>query len=92
MAGHQWAKEPLSRIATAAVSIQQLYAELEIAVQLERETIAADVQRKPAAVPISIEMASINFSSQARYANGTRRNERTFLKNVAALTVDQLRI
>lgn len=38
--GYQWAKEPLSRVATAGISFQQLYSELKISVQLERKGAA----------------------------------------------------
>lgn len=59
---HQWAKELLIRKETAGISFQQLYEELEIAVQLERETNAAEVQRKAVVNPTSREMTSANFS------------------------------
>lgn len=48
MIGHSWAKGPFSRIATAEVPVQQLYAELEIAIQLERDIAAAAVLTSPA--------------------------------------------
>lgn len=78
--GHQWAKEPLSRIATAGLSFQQLYAELEIAVQLERENMAAELKRKAAVTLNSTEIASINFLGQAGYTKGTRGKRKTFFK------------
>lgn len=38
---HSWAREALGRITTAGISFQQLYFELKIALQLERESAAA---------------------------------------------------
>lgn len=38
---YAWVKEPLSSVATGGLSLQQLSAELKIAVQLERESAAA---------------------------------------------------
>lgn len=62
----QWVKEPLSRIATAALSFQQLYAELEIAVQLERESAAASSTRK-VVQPLPSTTEKINFTGQGKY-------------------------
>lgn len=57
--GNPWAKEALSSVATAEITFQQLYEELEIAFQLERESLPASrtnpVQSLPANTVPSIK-------------------------------------
>lgn len=43
LVGHARGKKPLSRVATAEISFQQLYAELKIGVQLERKSAMASI-------------------------------------------------
>lgn len=64
--GHRWAKEPLSRVATAGLTFQQLYAELEIAVQLERESADASASNQTTSTPTGA-LAKIHFSGQGKY-------------------------
>lgn len=69
MIGFKWAKEPLSRIATGNLSFQQLYSELEISVQLERESsIAAASSQASEVIPSTNRTANqILFNGQGRF-------------------------
>lgn len=74
--GNDWATEPLSRIATNNLSFQSLYAELEIAVQLNRESKAA--MARDNANDNSKTTSSphiVNFSGQGK-AYGQRYNKK----------------
>lgn len=64
--GHSWAKEPLRRVATAGLKFQQLYSELEIEVQLERESNAASSSSSHHPTE-SFSDHKINFVGQGRY-------------------------
>lgn len=73
-----WPKEFLSLIATAGLSFQQLYAELEITAQLERETVDAACL-KTVSRPLSVDtLATTNFMGQAKNARGKRNFKRNF--------------
>lgn len=78
--GYSWAKEPLSRVATAGLKFQQLYAELEIAVQLERESNAAASLH--ATIPGGTS-SNIHFTGQGRYVhrNGNNNNRKKNVNN-----------
>lgn len=70
--GMPWSSEPLSRVATHSLTFQQLYAELEAALQLDKESKLAtlrdqvQIQRK---VAIPEETLGIHYIGQGRYLN-----------------------
>lgn len=67
--GYDWSREPLSRVATCGLSFQQLYGELEAAVQLEKESKIAKLRDRATdnARDRSDEAVAINFAGQGRY-------------------------
>lgn len=71
-----WTKELLSRIATAGIAFQQIYVELEVAIQLE---LASKVISATANTPSTQsfpknQMSGVNYSSQGRFAHGKSRS------------------
>lgn len=77
--GHTWARGPPGRIATAGLTLQLLYAELETAVQLERESIAAAATTLLVQISVSNGIEKVHFIEQGRFAHGRQcaRNLRT---------------
>lgn len=70
--GHTWALGPLGRIATAGLTFQQLYAELQIAVQLGRESIAAVATITPVQIFSNISVERVHFMGQRKFARGRK--------------------
>lgn len=69
--GFNWSREPLSRIATNDLTFQQLYGELESAVQLDKESRIATIRdRAGASTKDEPEDAvAINYAGQGRYGH-----------------------
>lgn len=77
--GQDWARDPLSRIATNSLSFQALYGELDAAAQLDKESkLAAKITNSQRSTSDAI--IPINFSGQGRYRNGnaSNRNKKGF--------------
>lgn len=75
--GYDWSREPLSRVATHSLTFQQLYGELEAAVQLDKESKLANLQDRASSVgDQGVEsdggIASINYAGQGRYSIPTK--------------------
>lgn len=69
--GSGWSHEPLSRVATDGVSFQQLYGELEAALQLQKEAKQAmlrDAATKNKALGYDHDILGILLAGQTRYA------------------------
>lgn len=67
--GYSWSHEPLSRVATHGLSFQQLYGELEAALQLEKE---AEIMKQRDRATQAIrekhdEVVGVNYAGQGRY-------------------------
>lgn len=71
--GQSWARVPLSRVATEGLTFQQLYSELEIAVQLERESLAASSSSPRTHIPTT-DADRINFVGQGKYVRRNGQN------------------
>jgi len=66
--GYPWANEPLSRVPTHNLSFQQLYGELEAALQLHGEAKQAIAKDNPAdGAPGSTEVATVLYAGQGVY-------------------------
>ena len=75
--GSGWSHEPLSRVATHGLSFQQLYGELEAALQLQKEAKQAmlrDAATKTKDLGYDDEVPGILFAGQTRYAKHPSRN------------------
>ena len=71
--GASWSREPLGRVATHNLSFQQLYGELEAALQLEKEAKHAALRDSLTTAKIQSlghddEIPGILFTAQTRYA------------------------
>ena len=68
--GSGWSHEPLSRVATHGISFQQIYGELEAALQLQKEAKQAmlrDSATKNKALGYGDDIPGILFAGQTRY-------------------------
>lgn len=75
------ANEPLSQIATAKITFQQLYSESKIFVQLERESLAAASVEKSNLLLHTNAVTSINFTDQGRYSQENKNLKKSFAGN-----------
>lgn len=75
-------KGPLSRLANANLSFQQLYSELKISVQLKRESVVASVNSNRPTMVTSTDtsISKILFNGQARFVRGREKTHK-FNKN-----------
>lgn len=64
---HIWACKPLSPIATIRFTFQQVYSDLETAVQLELESNAMEISIKQIIAPLNYENTQLYFVAQARH-------------------------
>lgn len=79
--GYKWSRKPLSRVATDNLSFQQLYSELEVALQLENEArliFLRDKATKSLIEPLD-SAVGVNFLGQGR--NG--RPSKTHFKSLS---------
>ena len=81
--GMPWSNEPLSRVATHNLTFQKLYAELEAALQLDKEAALANLrdsaeQRRRSPVPENT--TGVLYTGQDRYMNDPTGLRRTFAK------------
>lgn len=72
--GYNWSHEPLSRVATHNLSFQQVYGELEAALQLDKEARIALLRDKAsnANKQRNDDIISTNFAGQGRYSRGNK--------------------
>lgn len=73
--GFPWAHDPLSRIASHQLGFQQLYGELEAALQLDKEARLIMSRDEAARSSKSADPIGVNYAGQARY-NRSQRNPR----------------
>lgn len=75
--GQSWARDPLARVATNALTFQQLYGELESAVQLDKESKLASTQERARIRSVDNDVVTpiqIHFAGQGRYRHGNTSN------------------
>ena len=78
-----WSNEPLSRVATHNLTFQQLYAELEAALQLDKESTLANLRdsaEQRGRMPVSENTSEVLYTGQGRYMNDPAALKRTFAK------------
>lgn len=76
--GQNWARESLTRVVTNALTFQQLYGELEAAVQLDKDSrLASSVERAKARASEPNIALPIHFTGQGGYrrSNASNRNK-----------------
>lgn len=80
--GHPWARGPLGCIATARLTFQQLYAELDIAVQINRESVAVATITSLVHISGNDSVGKVHFIGQGNFAHGKKsvKNLRTARK------------
>lgn len=79
MVGYDWATEPLSRITTHSLNVQQLYGELESALSLHREARLATVHDS---VTMRLNMANERELPDIFYqGQGCYLNQHKYLRN-----------
>lgn len=77
--GNAWVKVQISRIVTSALIFQQLYAELEISVQLKRETVTAAEEKTTNRTPTVDAVTNVKFTGQGRYGSGNKDFKSSFV-------------
>lgn len=67
--GYSWSHEPLSRVATHGLTFQQLFGELESALQLDKEAQIAMLRDKASKSyrNVNDEVELVNYAGQGRY-------------------------
>ena len=78
-----WSNEPLSRVATHKHTFQQLYAELEVALQLDNEATLANLRDsvgKRGRMPVPENTSGVLYTGQGRYMNDLSALRRKFAK------------
>lgn len=85
--GYPWSNEPLSRVATHKLSFQQIYGELEAALQLEKESKIATLRDKigRSEQQTRDDIVGVNFAGQGRYSR--RREQGSWNRRMNPLSI-----
>ena len=81
--GMPWSKEPLSRVATHTHTFQQFYADLEAALQLDKEAALANLREtaeQRGRSPVTENKTGVLYTGQGRYMNDPKGLRGTFAK------------